>query len=89
MIAILGWILWLVGAIWLIVTAIQTGKDTTDKVIWALVNFLCQPLGGIVFYFVKKQGMVPLLLVIAGWVLMVVGGGLSGLTSMAPNMAPN
>lgn len=77
MLAIAGYLLFLVGAIWLIVTAVQTGKDTTDKVIWALVNFFCQPLGGIVFYIVKKQGMVPLLLVIAGFVLMVVGGGMS------------
>ena len=77
MIAIAGYLLFLVGAIWLIVTAVQTGKDTTDKVIWGLVNFLCQPLGGIVFYFVKKQGMVPLLLVIAGFVLMIVGGGMT------------
>jgi hypothetical protein len=84
MIAILGWILAFVGAIWLIVTAIQTGKDTTDKIIWALVNFLCQPLGGIVFYFVKKQGMIPLLLVIIGWVLLVVGGGMNAFTNMAP-----
>ncbi len=77
MIAIAGWLLAMVGAIWLIVTAIQTGKDTTDKIIWALVNFLCQPLGGIVFYFVKKQGMVPLLIMIVGWVLLFAGGGFS------------
>lgn len=77
MLAIAGYLLFLVGAIWLIVTAVQTGKDTTDKIIWALVNFFCQPLGGIVFYIVKKQGMVPLLLVIGGFVLMIVGGGMS------------
>lgn len=84
MLAILGWILAVVGMIWLVVTAIQTGKDTTDKVIWALVNFLCQPLGGIIFFFVKKQGMVPLLLVIAGWILLVVGGGMSAFSGMTP-----
>ena len=83
MIAILGWLLAFGGAVWLIVTAIQTGKDTTDKIIWALVNFLCQPLGGIVFYFVKKQGMVPLLIMIIGWVLLVVGGGLTFTSSFS------
>jgi hypothetical protein len=82
MIAILGWILLLVGTIWLVVTAIQTGADTKDKVIWGLVNFLCQPLGGIVFYFMKKQGLVPLLLVIAGWVIMFVGGGMAAFSNM-------
>jgi len=77
MLGLLGWLLFAVGAIWLIITAVQTGKDTTDKLIWGLVNFLCQPLGGIIFYVVKKQGMVPLLLVIIGTVLMVLGGGMS------------
>ena len=76
-IAIVGWLLALVGGVWLIVVAVQTGKDTTDKVIWGLVNFFCQPLGGIVFYFVKKQGMVPLLVMIIGFVLMIVGGGMT------------
>lgn len=84
MIAILGWVLAVVGMIWLVVTAIQTGKDTTDKVIWALVNLLCQPLGGIIFFFVKKQGMVPLILVIIGWIALVAGGGMSSFTNMAP-----
>jgi hypothetical protein len=84
MIAILGWVLAVVGMIWLVVTAIQTGKDTTDKVIWALVNFLCQPLGGIIFFFVKKQGLVPLLLVIVGWIALVAGGGMSMFNNMAP-----
>ena len=84
MLIILGYILLLVGTIWLVVTAIQTGADTKEKVIWGLVNFFCQPLSGIVFFAMKKQGMVPLLLVIAGWIIMVVGGGLSAFSNMAP-----
>ncbi|HQZ83341.1 MAG TPA: hypothetical protein PLR83_08980 [Pyrinomonadaceae bacterium] len=81
MLAMLGWLLIVIGAIWLVVVAIQTGKTTGEKVIWALVNFFCQPLGGIVFYFVQKQGMVPLLMVIAGWILMVFGGGMAMFSS--------
>ncbi len=77
MLGILGWVLVLVGTIWLVVTAVQSGADTKDKVIWGLVNFFCQPLGGIIFYVMKKQGMIPLLLVIAGWIVMVVGGGMN------------
>jgi len=77
MLSILGSLVAFIGAIWLIVTAIQTGKDTTDKVIWAAVNFLCQPLGGIVYFIVKRQGLVPLLMVIVGWVLLVAGGAVS------------
>lgn len=82
MLVILGYVLLLVGTIWMVVTAIQTGADTKDKVIWGLVNFFCQPLGGIIFYVMKKQGMVPLLLVIAGWIVMIVGGGASAFMSM-------
>lgn len=85
MIAIAGYLLFLVGMIWLIVTAVQTGKDTTDKLIWGLVNFFCQPLGGIVFYFVKKQGLVPMLLTVAGTILMIVGGGMSFSVGNMPN----
>ncbi|MEQ1604356.1 MAG: hypothetical protein ABL999_05755 [Pyrinomonadaceae bacterium] len=75
MLAIVGSLVAFVGAIWLIVTAVQTGQTTGDKVLWGLVNFFCQPLGGIVFYIVKKQGLIPLLMVIGGWILIVVGGG--------------
>ncbi len=80
----LGWLLIVVGAIWLVVVSIQTGKTTGEKVIWALVNFFCQPLGGIVFYFVQKQGMVPLLMVIAGWILMIFGGGMAMFSAYRP-----
>jgi hypothetical protein len=83
MLAILGWILLFVGTIWLVVTAVQTGADTKEKVIWGLVNFFCQPIGGIVFYVMRKQGLIPLLLVIAGWIVMAVGGGLSAFSAMS------
>ena len=75
--AILGWVLILAGTIWLVVTAIQAGSTTGEKALWGLVNFFCQPLGGIIFYIVKKQGLYPLLLVIIGWVLMMFGGGMA------------
>ena len=41
MLAILGYIILLVGVIWMVVTAIQTGQTTGEKVIWALVCFFC------------------------------------------------
>ena len=85
MLGILGSLLAFIGAIWLVVTAVQTGQTTGDKVLWGLVNFFCQPLGGIVFFFVKKQGMIPLLMVIAGWILVVVGGGMSFSFGNMPN----
>lgn len=69
----LGGLLLFIGTVWLIVIAVQTGKTTGEKVLWALVNFLCQPLGGIVFFIVKKQGMIPLILVIIGSLLFGFG----------------
>lgn len=77
-------ILMLVGTIWLVVTAIQTGGTTGEKVLWAIVNLLCQPLGGIIFYIVKRAGLVPLLLVIIGWVIFFLGGGMAAYQNMVP-----
>ncbi|HQZ95188.1 MAG TPA: hypothetical protein PLP21_02665 [Pyrinomonadaceae bacterium] len=85
MLAVVGSLIAFIGAIWLIVTAVQTGQTTGDKVLWGLVNFFCQPLGGIVFYIVKKQGLIPLLMVIGGWILIVVGGGANFSMGNLPN----
>ena len=65
----LGGVLMLIGIVWLIIIAVQTGQTTGEKALWAIVNFLCQPIGGIVFYVMKKQGLIPLILVIIGWLL--------------------
>ena len=85
MLGILGAIVSFIGVIWMVITAIQTGKDTADKVIWGLVNFFCQPLGGIIYFFVKKQGLVPLLMIIGGMILVVLGGGASFSVGNLPN----
>lgn len=69
----LGLVLSLIGSIWLIVIAVQTGQSTGEKVVWALVNFFCQPIGGIVFFVMKRQGAIPLILVVIGAILMGVG----------------
>ena len=69
----LGALLLLIGTVWLIIIAVQTGGTTGEKVVWALVNFFCQPIGGIVFYVMKKQGLIPLILVIIGAILLGVG----------------
>ena len=77
MLAGLGGLLILIGVIWMIIVAIQTGQTTGEKVIWALVCFFCGILGSIIFFAVKRQGLVPLLLQLIGWVLCIAGGGLS------------
>ena len=65
----LGSLLCLIGTIWLVVIAIQTGQTTGEKILWALVCFFCEPLGGIIFFAVKRVGLVPLLLILIGWAI--------------------
>ncbi len=79
---LLGFILLLAGMIWLIIVAIQTGETTAEKAIWAVVNFFCQPLSGIIFYVMKKQGLIPLIMVIVGWLILVLSGAAGGLMSV-------
>lgn len=71
----IGGLIYLVGLIWMVVVAVQTGKDTTEKALWGLVCFFCSPLGSIIFYILKRQGLVPLILMIVGLVLTIAGGG--------------
>ena len=52
--AILGWVLIVVGTIWLVVTALQIGTTTGEKALWGIVNFFASR-SRIVFYIVKKS----------------------------------
>ena len=69
----LGSLLILIGVIWMVVIAVQTGQTTGEKALWAIVNLICQPIGGIVFYIVKKQGLIPLILIIVGYIIFAPG----------------
>lgn len=62
----LGALLMLISIVWFVVLSFQTGANTGEKIIWAIVNFLFQPLAGIIFFFVKKQGLIPMILGIIG-----------------------
>ena len=63
-----GALLMLICVVWFVVLSFQKGGSTGEKVIWAIVNFLFQPLAGIVFFFVKKDGLIPMILGIIGMV---------------------
>lgn len=65
----LGALLMLICVVWFIILSIQLGGSTGEKVIWAIVNFLFQPIAGIIFYFVKKAGLIPMILGIIGAIL--------------------
>lgn len=64
----IGGLLMLICVIWFVVLSVQTGASTGEKIIWAVVNFFFQPIAGIIFFFVKKQGLIPMILGIIGMV---------------------
>ena len=65
----LGALLIFIGAIWFIILSFQTQNSMGMKILWAVVNFLFQPIGGIIFYVVNRVGTIPLILVILGAIL--------------------
>jgi hypothetical protein len=73
---LLGGLLFIVGYIWIVITAILTGKTGGEKALWAVVNLICQPITGIIFVIVRRQGLIPLILIILG-IILVNGGVLS------------
>jgi hypothetical protein len=80
----LGTILMFVGMIWLVVTAVQVGQTTGEKVLWAVANLICQPFAGIIFYIVKRAGLVPLIIYLAGLAIFLFGGGAAAYQGMVP-----
>lgn len=69
----LGGLLAFIGVVWLVIIAIQTGQTTGEKILWAVLNLICQPITGIIFYFVKRQGLIPLIIMIIGYILLGIG----------------
>lgn len=65
----LGGLLMLICIVWFVVLSVQQSASTGEKVLWVIVNLLFQPLAGIIFYFVKKDGLVPMILGIIGVIL--------------------
>lgn len=65
----IGGMLMLICIIWFVVLSVQTGANTAEKLIWVVVNLLFQPLAGIIFYFSKGAGLIPMILGIIGVVL--------------------
>ena len=68
----IGLVLVLVGQVWLVILALLDGRTLAEKLIWAVVNLILQPITGIIFFIVKRTGLVPLLLAISGTILMLV-----------------
>lgn len=67
-----GSVLFLIGWIWLIITAFKVGG-----VLWGIINIFFQPLTGLIFCIVKKAGWQPFIVMLIGLVLF---GGFGGVT---------
>lgn len=65
----IGGLIMLIGAIWMIVTAVKTESTTGSKVLWALVIFFLGAIGGTIYFFVRKAGGTPLILMWIGALL--------------------
>lgn len=74
---ILGWLMTVVGAIWLVVVAYKTAGA-----LWAVLVFLFEPISGLIFCVMHKTGWMQFGLMIVGLVLMILGGGMAAMSGM-------
>jgi len=80
----IGGLLMLICVVWFVILSVQLTTSTGEKVIWVIVNLLFQPLAGIVFYFMKGAGLIPMILGIIG----VIFYGYGMFTSVSQLMPP-
>ena len=65
----IGALIMLIGIIWFIYLAFQTEQTTGMKVLWAALLFFLQPITGIIYFFLRKVGLIPLILVLIGTII--------------------
>jgi hypothetical protein len=68
--AMLGWLVMVVGWIWLVVTAFKAGGA-----LWGILNILFNPLAGLIFCIVKKTGWQPFIVMVIGCIIAFGAGG--------------
>lgn len=71
--AIIGVIVFLIGWIWMIVVAFKQGG-----VLWGILVFLFSWIAGLIFAIMNKTGWTQVGLMILGFVLLFLGGAMSG-----------
>ena len=67
----LGALLMLIGVIWMIYLAVTKETTTGSKAIWGILIFFFGPLAGTIYFFMKKVGLVPLILM---WIAVLLYG---------------
>lgn len=76
-VGILGWLLIVVGVIWLTVIAYKTAGA-----LWAVIVFFLNIVGGLIFCVMHKTGWMQWGMILVGWILMFVGGGMAAMSAM-------
>lgn len=74
---ILGWLMIVVGVIWLTVIAYKTAGA-----LWAVITFFLSTLGGLIFCIMHKTGWMQFGIQVIGWILLFLGGGLAVMSGM-------
>jgi hypothetical protein len=69
---LLGLVLFLVGWIWMMVVAYKAAGA-----LWAVLIFFFSLLSGLIFCIMKKEGWIQWGLMLVGWLLMILSGGMS------------
>ncbi len=67
----IGALLMFIGVVWMIVTAVQNESTTGSKAIWGILIFFTGPLASTIYFFMKKAGLVPLILM---WIAVLFYG---------------
>lgn len=67
-VGLIGGLLALIGLFWLIIIAFQKGG-----ILWGILVVVFSWMGGLVFCIVKKEGWLPLGLLVIGLILAVIG----------------
>ena len=75
--SIVGVVLLLVGWIWLMVVAAQA-----DGALWAILIFFFSLVAGLIYCIMKKNGWKQWGLMVVGWLLCMVGGGMAAMSGL-------
>jgi hypothetical protein len=67
----IGWLLMIIGVIWMIYLAVTTETTTGSKAIWGILIFFFGPIAGTIYFLMKKVGLVPLILM---WIGVLIYG---------------
>ena len=68
----LGWLIFIVGWIWLVFVAYKT-----TGALWAVLIFFFHLIAGLIFCIIHKTGWMQLGLMVIGCLIMIAGGGMA------------